>query len=319
MLEQGYGRVIMTSSAAGLYGNFGQANYSAAKLGLLGFAQTLAAEGKKKNVFVNTIAPVAASRMTATVLPEDILQLLKPEYVSPLVGFLCSEDNKDVTGQTFEIGAGWIARIRWERSHGVLFPVDRELLPEEIKANYQHIGDFSSPTYPQSLQDSMGLVTANLANKGASAKIVTGPKSAGASPAPAGAAAAPAAAAASGAGGLNVPGFKASAVMAQLDSKVKAAGAALVAQIGGIYEFDIGADGKRQSWTVDLKNGAGAVRTGKPEQAGVTLSLADDDFVALMTGKLNAQNAFMQGKLKIKGNMGLAMKLEALTKAQSKL
>jgi (3R)-3-hydroxyacyl-CoA dehydrogenase / 3a,7a,12a-trihydroxy-5b-cholest-24-enoyl-CoA hydratase / enoyl-CoA hydratase 2 len=316
MLEQGYGRIIMTTSAAGLYGNFGQANYSSAKLGLLGFAQTLAHEGKKKNVFVNTIAPVAASRMTATVMPEDILKLLKPEYVSPLVGFLCSEDNKDVTGQCFEVGAGWIARVRWERSHGVLFPVDRELMPEDVKANYAHIVDFSAPSYPQTLQDSMGLVTGNLANKGPNAKVNTGPKAA-APAAPASAAAAPAAAAG---GSVSVAGFKASAVMTQLEQKVKASGAALVAQIGGVYEFDIGgADGKRQSWTVDLKTGTGAVRAGKPEQAGVTLSLADDDFVSLMTGKLNAQNAFMQGKLKIKGNMALAMKLEALTKAQSKL
>jgi 3-hydroxyacyl-CoA dehydrogenase/3a,7a,12a-trihydroxy-5b-cholest-24-enoyl-CoA hydratase len=88
MREKGYGRIIMTSSAAGIYGNFGQANYSAAKLGLVGFAKTLAIEGEKRNVLVNTIAPMAGSRMTETVFPPDLVQALKPDYVSPLVAYL---------------------------------------------------------------------------------------------------------------------------------------------------------------------------------------------------------------------------------------
>jgi NAD(P)-dependent dehydrogenase (short-subunit alcohol dehydrogenase family) len=167
MLEKGYGRVIMTASAAGIYGNFGQANYSAAKLSLLGLAQTLAQEGRKKNVLVNTIAPIAGSRMTATVMPPDLLEALKPEYVAPLVAYLVSEENKNITGQTFELGAGWIGQIRRERSAGVFFPVDKELLPEEIKSNFSKVEDFSkNPSYPTSLNDSVALVTKNLENKG---------------------------------------------------------------------------------------------------------------------------------------------------------
>ena len=92
MREQAYGRILMTSSSTGLYGNFGQANYGAAKLGLAGLAKTLALEGAKYNVRVNTIAPVAATRMTEELFPPDLLALFKPELVAPAALFLVSED-----------------------------------------------------------------------------------------------------------------------------------------------------------------------------------------------------------------------------------
>ncbi|KYF42361.1 sterol carrier protein-2 HAD-2SCP-2, partial [Toxoplasma gondii ARI] len=95
MQKQNYGRIIMTASAAGLYGNFGQANYSTAKSALVGFAKTLAFEGAKKNILVNCIAPLAGTRMTATVLPPDLVEAMKPEFVAPLVAFLCSKDCRD--------------------------------------------------------------------------------------------------------------------------------------------------------------------------------------------------------------------------------
>ena len=81
MREQKYGRIVNVASSAGLYGNFGQCNYAAMKLGILGFTFALAREGEKRNIKVNCIAPVAASRMTATVMPEEVLEKLKPEYV----------------------------------------------------------------------------------------------------------------------------------------------------------------------------------------------------------------------------------------------
>ena len=109
----------MTSSAAGIYGNYGQANYSAAKLGLLGLSNTLAIEGKKYNITCNTIAPTAGSRLTETVMPADVVAQLKPEFVAPLVMFLCHEATTD-TGGCYEVGAGWIAKVCCAQTHSVL-------------------------------------------------------------------------------------------------------------------------------------------------------------------------------------------------------
>lgn len=126
MKDQKYGRIINTGSSSGLYGNFGQANYSAAKAGLHGFTQALAKEGGKYNILTNTIAPVAASRMTESVMPAHFLEKLKPKYVVPLgkikvlfeVAYLCHESCTE-NGSIFEVAAGYIAKLRWQRNHGV--------------------------------------------------------------------------------------------------------------------------------------------------------------------------------------------------------
>ena len=107
--------VIMTSSVAGIYGNFGQANYSTAKLGLFGLTQTLALEGASKNILVNAIAPTAGSRLTQSVLPLEVVQALKPEYVTPAV-ILLSHETAQTTGKLFEVGGGWVCQTRWEQT-----------------------------------------------------------------------------------------------------------------------------------------------------------------------------------------------------------
>ncbi|KIM84914.1 hypothetical protein PILCRDRAFT_96628 [Piloderma croceum F 1598] len=133
--KQQFGRVVNVTSAAGLYGNFGQANYSAAKMGLVGFTKTLAREGAKYGIRATVIAPLAASAMTETVMPPDMLANLKPEFISPFVAAITHPDGPDASGKIFEVGAGWVAEIRWERSRGAVFKTDASFTPSAVTAS----------------------------------------------------------------------------------------------------------------------------------------------------------------------------------------
>lgn len=150
--KQGYGRIVNTASPAGLYGNFGQANYSAAKLGLVGFAETLAMEGEKYNIKANTIAPLARSRMTEKVLPPPILEQLGPEKIAPLVLYL-THDTNELNGQIFEVAAGFYGQIRWERSGGVLFKPDETFTAEAVAKRIGDILDFDDSKKPELLKN----------------------------------------------------------------------------------------------------------------------------------------------------------------------
>ncbi|ORY03183.1 NAD(P)-binding protein [Basidiobolus meristosporus CBS 931.73] len=148
--KQKYGRIIMTSSAAGIYGNFGQANYSAAKLALATFGFTLAREGVKYNIHTNIIAPIAASRLTETVMPPELLEKLSPEYITPVVAYLCHESAQE-NGGLFELGAGFVAKLRWEVSSGKVFKADSTFTPAAIAAKWDAVTDFSTSTHPSSI------------------------------------------------------------------------------------------------------------------------------------------------------------------------
>jgi 3-hydroxyacyl-CoA dehydrogenase/3a,7a,12a-trihydroxy-5b-cholest-24-enoyl-CoA hydratase len=161
MREAGYGRVIMTASAAGIYGNFGQANYAMAKLGLAGFANTLAIEGQRKNIHVNTIAPIAGSRMTETVLPPNLIEALRPEYVSPLVSWLVHEDCEE-SGGLFEVGGGFFGKLRWERAEGKLVRLGRDITPELVKSSFAAITSFDKTTHPDTVMSSMQPIMGNV-------------------------------------------------------------------------------------------------------------------------------------------------------------
>ncbi|RSM06735.1 Peroxisomal hydratase-dehydrogenase-epimerase [Fusarium oligoseptatum] len=150
--KQQYGRVIMTSSAAGLYGNFGQCNYSAAKSAMIGFGETLAKEGAKYNILTNIIAPVTASRMTATVMPPDVLHYLSPEWVAPVIAVLV-HSNTTENGSIFEVGAGYVAKLRWERAAGASLRCDESLTPGAVLAKWNNVQDFSNPAHPTTTAD----------------------------------------------------------------------------------------------------------------------------------------------------------------------
>lgn len=164
MKEAEFGRLIFTASAAGLYGNFGQANYSMAKLGLHGLSQTLAIEGKKSNILANTIAPIAGSRMTETILPPALVEQLKPEYVTPLVVKLCDENNQ-VNGGLFEVGAGWMGQLRWERCKGNGFKLDQGISADDVNEHWDRITDFTDADHPANGQEAMMAMMQNLANR----------------------------------------------------------------------------------------------------------------------------------------------------------
>ena len=168
MLKQKYGRIVNTTSFTGLYGNFGQANYAAAKGGILGFGQALAKEGAKYNIKVNTIAPHAGTAMTRTIMPEELVQAFKPDYVSSMVVALCSDNVPEPsTGSVFECGSGWQGRLRWQRSGGVSFPIDTQLTPELVLGAWKEIIAFSNVDYPSTPDDGMKKIMANLTSKSA--------------------------------------------------------------------------------------------------------------------------------------------------------
>ena len=131
MVKNKFGRIVNITSTSGIYGNFGQANYAAAKAGIIGFTKSIAREGQKYNVFVNVVAPSAGTNMTRTIWPEEDVQALRPDYVAPLVAALCSE-KPPANGGIFEAGAGWYANTRWQRTRGVDF--DFKTGPPSVEA-----------------------------------------------------------------------------------------------------------------------------------------------------------------------------------------
>ena len=143
MKAQNYGRIIVTTSSTGLYGNFGQANYGAAKLSLVGFMNTMKIEGQKNNIHVNAISPVAATRMTENLMPADVLARLAPETVTPGVVFLCSEDAP--TGVVLTAGGGAFAMARIVETEGV-FLTGGDLTVEGVRDHWNQIADPAGQT-----------------------------------------------------------------------------------------------------------------------------------------------------------------------------
>lgn len=140
MADAGYGRILMTASTSGIYGNFGQSNYGSAKSGLVGLMNVLAIEGAKKNIKVNAIAPTAATRMTEDLLPQQVLDIMGPETIAPGALFMVSEDapTKTILGA----GAGVFAVSQMVESRGVFLPEEARS-PEVVAERWNEIADLT--------------------------------------------------------------------------------------------------------------------------------------------------------------------------------
>ena len=151
--EQGYGRIVNTSSPAGLFGNFGQANYATAKMGLVGFTKTLAQEGAKYNIKANAIAPVAWTRMTEDLLPADFKDKLGVEQVTPLVAYLVHESNEE-SGEVYTVGGGRIAKIFVAEGPG--YAQKETLTPEDVRDNWEAVNASEPMTVYRNVGEQMG-------------------------------------------------------------------------------------------------------------------------------------------------------------------
>jgi len=281
MRENGYGRIVMTTSAAGLYGNFGQTNYSAAKMALVGLMNTLKLEGKKYDIKVNTVAPIAASRLTEDVMPPELFKKSKPEFVAPMVMYLCSEKCQE-TGAIFNSGMGYFNRAAVLTGPTVqLGNPKNPATPEQIQENWEKINSMDGA---KKMEDANAAII----------DLIAPPDTAGADEKAAG-----------GQAGGNVQ-----AVFDGMNAGFKADAAA---GVDVVFQFNIsGADGG--DWYCAVKDGTCTVEAGSHEKPQCTIKMTDADFLAMMGGKLAAMQAFTSGKLKIEGDVMKSQLLEKLFK-----
>ena len=278
MREQGYGRIVMTTSAAGLYGNFGQTNYSAAKMGLIGFMNTVKLEAGKHNIKVNTVSPIAATRLTEDVLPPELFAKLKPEFVAPLVLYLCAEQCAE-NGMIFNAGMGYFNRVAIVTGAGTVIGDDTQVPKvENIHQSWEAINNLAdAEEFPNATAAFAPMLDAFSPKK----------KERGAEPG----------------GELTVKGiFDRISDAFQPD---KAAG------VDVVFQFDIsGPEGG--SWNVTVKDKTCAVMEGRHGSPTTTIKMGDNDFVMLIKGELNAMKAFTSGKLRVEGDMMKSQLIEKL-------
>jgi NAD(P)-dependent dehydrogenase (short-subunit alcohol dehydrogenase family)/acyl dehydratase/putative sterol carrier protein len=280
MREQGYGRVVLTSSAAGLYGNFGQTNYSAAKMGLVGLMNTLKLEGEKHNIKVNTVVPIAGTRLTEGVLPPEIFEKLKPEFVSPIVLYLSSEGCEE-NGMIFNAGMGFFNRAAMVTGPGVLVG-DGKTVPavEEIHKNWEAINSLSGAKEYGNAVAAYGPMLDVVSGKKAEAEPEAG-------------------------GGLTVK--KVFERIPEVFRAEKAAG------LDVVFQFVIGGGGGG-TWHVKVKDKQCEVKEGAYEKPTTTIKMGSEDFVKMIQGQLNAMSAYTSGKLKIEGDLMKSQLVEKLFK-----
>ncbi len=156
MRENGYGRIVMTTSGAGLFGNFGQTNYASAKMGVVGLANVLKLEGAKYNIKTNVLAPVAATRLTEDILPPEVFKKMKVEFVTPVVLYMCSELCED-SGVIINAGLGYFSRSAMMTGPGAVLSDGGKIpTPEEVMENWEKITSLDNPKFFNQLNDMFG-------------------------------------------------------------------------------------------------------------------------------------------------------------------
>jgi NAD(P)-dependent dehydrogenase (short-subunit alcohol dehydrogenase family) len=161
--SSGYGRVVNTTSASGLFGNFGQANYGAAKAGLVGLTRSLAVEGRKAGISVNALSPMASTRMTEDLLGEAG-ELLAPEQVSPVVAYLCHRDCT-ISGQILSVGGGHVSAVVTSVTRGI---TERDLCAESVRDRVDEIFDLDGAIVPRNLGDELKMFVESIRQLAAS-------------------------------------------------------------------------------------------------------------------------------------------------------
>lgn len=281
MKEQGYGRIIFTTSAAGLYGNFGQANYSAAKLALVGFMNTLKEEGEKYNIKVNTVAPLAVSRLTQDIFPEDMLDKAKPEYVVPLVLYLVS-DKCDISGRIYNAGVGSYNRVVIGTGPGIMLSEKGEVpSPEKIKENLDYICSLKDFKVYKNLTEQLTDLLSSLNKK--PDQDAKGESTI-----------------------FNSPN-EVFAAMPKAFKKDASKGV----DVSFLFKISGKSGGE---WVVKISNGNLDITEGVIDNPTTTLEMEDKDFLDMMNGKLPAMQAYTSGKLKISGDIMKSQLIEKLFK-----
>ena len=278
MKEKGFGRIIMTASAAGLYGNFGQTNYSAAKMALVGFMNTLKLEGRKYNIHVNTVAPIAASRLTQDVMPPDMFEKSKPEYVAPMVLYLCHEDC-GVTGGIFNTGMGFYSKVSVVTGPGAHLGENGGIpTPEDIRDNWEAVNSMEDPKeFDEAIHALMDLFTEKSA-KPEEKSVKDAPRA-------------------------DIEG-----IFTRISATFRA-DAARDASV--IFGFDITGPGGGYK-TVAVKSGALSIADGETAKPDCLIRMTLENLEKLVSGKLNPTSAYMAGDLILEGDIMKSRLIEKL-------
>ena len=279
MRENRYGRIVVITSASGLNGNFGQTNYSAAKMALIGFMNTLKLEGEKHGIKVNALAPIAATRLTEELLPPDLSEKMKPDFVAPLVLLLCSEECR-VSGRVYSAGMGYYSRVGLVTGPGTVIGDGKQIPSPELVE--RHINDICSLAGAVEHFDATSAL-------GAMLQALTSKPEKAVQP---------------------VESLTVKAVFGRMPEafqKDRASGVDVVFQ----YHIVGPAGGE---WYVTIKGGTCEVKTGEHAQPTTTIMMSEEDFLNLINGKLKAMQAYTSGKLKIQGDIMKSQLIEKLFK-----